>query len=125
MKKPTSVNEYIASYPPEIQEKLKTIRAAIQQAAPQAEEVISYGMPAYKYKGMLAYFAGHTHHIGFYAMPGPIKAFEKELSAYKTSKGTVQFPYEKKLPVRLIAQLIKFRVKENEEKEVMKKSKKK
>lgn len=120
-----NVDDYIGHQPAEVREALEKLRRAIKKAAPKAEEVISYGMPAYKYLGMIAYFAVHKNHIGFYAMPGPIKAFKKELNGYKTSKGTVQFPLGEPLPLGLIGKMVTFRKKENEEKDRLKRNKKK
>jgi uncharacterized protein YdhG (YjbR/CyaY superfamily) len=116
MKRPKNVEEYIAGYPIDIQKRLEQFRAMIKKSAPGAQEVISYGMPAYKLNGMLLYFAAHTHHIGLYPMATGIAAFNKELSAFKSSKGTVQFPFEQPVPVKLITRIVKFRVKENQEK---------
>jgi uncharacterized protein YdhG (YjbR/CyaY superfamily) len=106
------VDEYINQYPKKIQWRLKEIRSAIKKAAPQAEEIISYGMPAYKLNGMLVWFAAHTKHIGFYPRVSGIEKFKNELSKYKTSKGSVQFPNESSLPINLITKIVKFRLKE-------------
>lgn len=111
-----NVNDYIAGFPKSTQEILAQMRAAIKKAAPAAEEVISYGMPAYKLNGMLVFFAGYKNHIGFYATPTGHKAFEKELSVYKQGKGSVQFPIDKPLPLTLISKIVKYRVKENQTK---------
>ncbi len=111
--KPGSVDAYIASFPPATRELLEQVRATIQKAAPKAEEVISYQMPAYKYNGMLVYFAGYKQHIGFYPTASGIAAFKKELSGYKGARGSVQFPLDKPMPLALIAKMVKFRVKEN------------
>ncbi len=113
MKKPKDVDEYISWFPAETQKLLKQIRAIIRKAAPKAEEVISYNMPAYKLNGMLAFFAAYPRHIGFYPIPSGLAAFRKELSVYKQGKGSVQFPLDKPLPVGLITRIVKFRVKEN------------
>jgi uncharacterized protein YdhG (YjbR/CyaY superfamily) len=113
MKNPVNVDEYIASFPLETQEILQQIRATIKAAAPEAEEVISYGMPAYKLNGALVYFAGYKNHIGFYATPNGHEAFEKELSKYKQGKGSVQFPIDEPLPLDLITRIVKFRVAQN------------
>jgi uncharacterized protein YdhG (YjbR/CyaY superfamily) len=120
--KVSTVDEYIAGFPIEIAQKLNTLRSTIKKAAPKAEEVISYQMPAYKYHGILVYFAGYKNHIGFYATPTGHAAFKKELSAYKEGKGSVQFPHDKPLPLGLVSKIVKFRVMENMEK---KKSKRK
>ncbi|MBS4028782.1 MAG: DUF1801 domain-containing protein [Ignavibacteriales bacterium] len=116
MKKPKDFNEYVKSYPKEVQQLLKQLRETIIKSAPQAEELISYGMPAFKLNGMLLYFAAYTNHIGFYPHRSAIIAFKKELSVYKGAVGSVQFPLDKPLPLRLISIIVKFRVKENLEK---------
>jgi uncharacterized protein YdhG (YjbR/CyaY superfamily) len=108
-----SVDGYIAAFPPDVREQLEKLRALIQKNAPKAEEVISYKMPAYKLDGMLVYFAGYEKHIGFYPMPSAIAAFRKEIAGYKSAKGSVQFPVDKPLPVKLITAMVKFRVQEN------------
>jgi uncharacterized protein YdhG (YjbR/CyaY superfamily) len=114
MHKPKDVNEYIAGFPKEIQAKLEQMRATIKKAAPDAEEVISYGMPGYKLKGSLVWFGGHTSHIGFYPKgSSALNAFKKELSGYKSSKGAVQFPLNEPLPLDLVTKMVKYRVKEN------------
>lgn len=113
MKKPTDVDEYITGYPKEIQKLLQQLRATVKKAAPQANEVISYGMPAFKMNGMLVWFAAHTKHIGFYPRVSGIKVFKKELSIYKGAEGSVQFPLDKPLPLGLITKIVKFRVNEN------------
>ena len=118
-----TVNEYHSTFPPGTRKKLKDMNAAIKKAAPGAEELISYNMPAFKLHGVLVYYAGYKNHIGFYPTGSAITAFEKELSGYKTSKGTVQFPLETSLPLPLITRIVKFRVKENLEKAEMKKKK--
>ena len=108
-----TIDEYIAQFSPEIQEKLESIRSVIRAAAPEAEEKISYQMPTFFLKGNLVHFAVHTKHIGFYPTPSGIEAFEKELAVYKNAKGSVQFPIDQPLPLRLIAEIVKFRVEEN------------
>jgi uncharacterized protein YdhG (YjbR/CyaY superfamily) len=113
MTKARDIDEYIAHYPKEIQRLLRKLRATISKAAPQADEVISYGMPAFKLNGMLVWFAAHSKHIGFYPRVSGIKAFKRELSVYKGAKGSVQFPFDKPLPVGLIATIVKFRANEN------------
>ena len=112
-KKPDTIDEYISGFPKEIQKILEQVRSVIKQAAPKAEETISYGMPAFKYNGILVYFAAFKNHIGFYALPSGNAAFKKELSVYKTGKGSIQFPLDKPMPVRLISNIVKLRVKEN------------
>jgi len=113
MKRPEDVDEYIRSYPKEIQNLLEKIRATIKRVVPQANEVISYGMPAFKYHGMVAWFAAHTKHLGFYPGASGIEAFKKELSNYKGAKGSVQFPFDKPLPLDLVKRIVKFKVNEN------------
>lgn len=111
-----SVDEYIATFPKSIQLILSKIRSVIIENAPNAVESIAYGMPAYKTYGRpLVYFAAFKNHIGFYATPSGHAEFSKELSNYKQGKGSVQFPLDQ-VPYELIAKIVKFRVKENEEK---------
>ena len=107
------IDQYISSFPDPVQKRLQQVRKTIKKAAPEAEELISYAMPAYRLHGMLVYFAGFKNHIGFYPVPSGIKAFEKELAAYKASKATAQFPHDKPIPFELIAKIVKFRVEEN------------
>jgi len=116
-----NVDDYIRQFPKEVQAMLQQLRSIIKTAAPKAEEVISYKMPGYKYHGMLVYFAGYKNHIGFYAAPTGHDAFKKELSKYKTGKGSVQFPLDKPLPLKLVTKIVKFRVVQNEEKAANKK----
>jgi uncharacterized protein YdhG (YjbR/CyaY superfamily) len=114
---PTTTDEYIDGFSDDIQLILNQVRTIIKQAAPEAEESISYGMPAYKLKGKpLVYFAGFKNHIGFYATPSGHTEFAKELSKYKQGKGSVQFPLDQAMPYELIAQIVAFRVSENQEK---------
>ncbi|MEP7256427.1 MAG: DNA alkylation repair protein [Ferruginibacter sp.] len=126
MKKETpaakSVDEYLEIFPVAVQNILEKVRQTIKTAAPKAEEVISYQMPAYKYHGMLVYFAGWKNHIGFYPTSSGTNAFKKELSVYKGAKGSVQFPIGKPIPLGLISKIVKFRVKENEAKAAAKKN---
>ena len=116
-----NIDEYIAGFPDHIQGILEKLRDTIRKAAPGAEEVMSYQMPAFKFHGMLVYFAMHKNHIGFYPTPSGIEAFKKELSAYEGAKGSIKFPIEKPLPSGLITKIVKFRVKENLEKAKTKK----
>ena len=120
MKKPNDIDEYTSSFTPETQRALKQLRVTIKKAAPQAEEVISYGMPAFKLNGMLVYFAAHSKHIGFYPRPWGVEALRKELSTYKGGKGTVQFPLDKPLPLGLITKIVKFKVRQNLQKAKLK-----
>lgn len=121
--KPNDINEYIATFPKNIQKLLQQIRSIIQKAAPEATEVISYAMPTFKLNGILVHFAAFQNHIGFYALPSGNEAFQKELSTYKTGKGSIQFPINEPLPEVLITEIVKFRVQENLEKALMKKKK--
>jgi uncharacterized protein YdhG (YjbR/CyaY superfamily) len=111
-----SVDDYLSLCPGDIRLKLEALRAAIQKAAPQAKEVISYKMPAYRQHGILVYFAAHKNHIGFYPTSSGVLAFQKELASYKVSKGAIQFALDKPLPLTLVARIVKFRVKEDREK---------
>jgi len=124
MNTPTAKNidEYIAAFPPQVQTMLEELRAAIKKAAPGAEESISYQMPAFKFHGILVYFAGYKNHIGFYPTGSGIENFRKEISGYESSKGTVRFPLDQPLPLKLITQMVEFRVHENQEKAQLKKS---
>ena len=114
------IEEYISKYPEDIQKILQQIRTAIKKAAPKSVEVISYGMPAFKMNKVLVYFAVGKNHIGFYPTPNPIKIFSKELEGYKTSKGAIQFPLNKKIPLPLVSKITKFRVKEDLENTIKK-----
>lgn len=122
MAKSTNFEEYARNFPEDVQLLLETVRSTIKAAAPDAEEIISYDMPAFKYKGMLVYFAAYKKHIGFYPMPSAIEAFKDELSIYKGAKGSVQFPLNKPLPLELIAKITSYRLKENLKKEYGKKT---
>ncbi len=107
------IDKYIAVQTPEVQILLGQMRQTIKKAAPEAEEIISYNMPAFKYYGMLVYFAAYKNHIGFYATPTGHSEFAAELSVYKQGKGSVQFPLNQPLPLDLISRIVQFRVKEN------------
>lgn len=116
----TTVDEYIAAFPKEVQLLLNQMRKTIKAAAPKAEECISYQMPACKQNGMLVYFAGYKNHIGFYPTSSGIEYFKKEIEKYKWSKGAVQFSIDKPLPLALVTKMVKFRVKENQNKASLK-----
>jgi len=107
-----TIDDYIKTFPEDIQDVLQTIRQTIKKAAPESEEVISYKMPAFKQKGILVWFAAFKNHVGFFPKVNAIKKFEKELLKYETSKGTIRFPLDKKIPLSLISKITKFRVKE-------------
>jgi uncharacterized protein YdhG (YjbR/CyaY superfamily) len=109
----TSVDEYIKTFPKEVQDILENIRHTIRMAAPEAEEAISYQIPTFKLNGNLVYFAGWKNHVAFYPSSSAIKMFSEELSSYETSKGTIKFPLDKPIPFSLITKITKFRVKEN------------
>ena len=117
-----TVDSYIAQQPESVQPVLQQLRNTIKKAAPHAEEVISYQMPAYKLNGMLVYFAAWKEHIGFYPASAGVSRFSDKLAKYNTSKGTIQFPLSEKLPLKLISDIVKFRVKENEAKTLKKKA---
>jgi uncharacterized protein YdhG (YjbR/CyaY superfamily) len=116
MSKPATVDEYILSAPQEIQSKLKQMRLAIREAAPEAEEKLSYSMPYYGYKGRLVYFGYAKNHIGLYIVPPVVDDHKDELKKYVTSTSTVQFPLDEELPIALIKKLVKARIKINDAK---------
>jgi uncharacterized protein YdhG (YjbR/CyaY superfamily) len=111
---PGSVDEYIRGFPEEVQVILQEVRAAVRKAVPDAQETISYRMPAFTRKGILLYFAAYKHHVGLYPTASGIEAFRDELSGYKCSKGAVQFPIGKSMPLDLIARIARHRADENE-----------
>lgn len=119
------IDSYIADFPADVQEILQEVRATIAKAAPKATEDIKYAIPTFIYKGNLVHFAGFKNHIGFYPAPTGMEAFEKDLAPYKQGKGSVQFPIDKPMPLKLITKIVKWRVKKTEEKELMKKTAKK
>jgi uncharacterized protein YdhG (YjbR/CyaY superfamily) len=116
-----NADEYIQQFPLNVQAALQQVRRTIKAAAPKAEETISYMMPAYKYNGMLVYFAGYKNHIGFYPGAAGIENFKKEIAVYKNAKGSVQFPIDK-VPLDLVKKIVLFRVKQNEDKAGLKKT---
>jgi uncharacterized protein YdhG (YjbR/CyaY superfamily) len=109
---PDSIDDYIAGFPPEVQAHLKQIRAAIRRVAPDATEAIKYKMPTFVLNENLVHFAAFKHHIGFYPTPSAIEAFQDELSAYASAKGSVQFPLDRPMPLSLIERIVEFRLKE-------------
>lgn len=113
---PQTIDAYIAGVPESIQEKLQTLRQLILRMAPEATETISYQMPAFKFHGILVYFAVQKNHIGFYPTGSAIAAFSDQLTDFKTSKGTLQIPFNVPLPVSLLEQMVAFRVNEQLEK---------
>ena len=120
MIKPNNIDEYIAGFPSNVQKMLKQVRATIKKAAPSAEEAIKYSMPAFVLNGNLVFFSAYKSHIGFYPVPTGNEAFKKDLSAYKTGKGSVQFPLDKPMPLDLITKIVKYRVMQNMEKDMIK-----
>ena len=111
-----TIDEYIATFPVDVQAILQKVRETIRKAAPDATEAISYQMPTFKLNGNLVHFAAFKSHIGFYPVPSGIEKFKKELSVYPQGKGSVQFPLDRPIPYALISKIVKFRVKENLEK---------
>jgi len=108
-----SIDEYIGTFPEDIQKLLEEVRATIKAAAPNAEEKISYQMPTFFLNGNLIHFAAFKNHIGLYPTPSGTKAFKRELSIYQGAKGSVRLPIDKPLPLKLISRIVKFRVAEN------------
>lgn len=117
------VDTYIAQFPTEVQAKLHQLRSLVFELCPDAEEVISYQMPTYKWNGILLHFAGYKNHIGVYPSPAGLLPFPEKLKNYKHSKGAVQFPLEKELPVDFIKEIITVRINHNLEKSKAKSSK--
>jgi uncharacterized protein YdhG (YjbR/CyaY superfamily) len=114
---PSTIDEYIATFPQEVQETLELVRSTIQKAAPGATEDIRYAIPTFRLAGKnLVHFAGYKNHIGFYAAPTGNEAFKAELSVFKGGKGSVQFPIDQPMPLELITKIVKFRVVETLEK---------
>ena len=112
-----NTDEYISMFPENVQKILQQLRNTIKKAAPKAEEVISYNMPAFKQGAVLVYYAAYKTHIGFYPTSLPIEIFKEQLTVYKTSKGAIQFPMNKPLPLQLIKQIVRFRIMQVQEKQ--------
>jgi len=108
-----TIDEYIATFPRNVQDILEELRQTIQNSAPDAEETISYQIPTFKLNGNLVHFAAFKNHIGFYPTPSAISEFKKELSHYEVSKGSIRFPINEPIPYDLIRKIVKYRVKEN------------
>jgi len=108
-----NIDEYIAGFPEDIQAILQNLRRVIHEAAPEAQETISYRMPAFKKNGILVYFAAFKDHIGFFPTSFGVSAFARELESYDTAKGTIRFPLDEPIPVNLIKKIVKFRAQEN------------
>lgn len=117
-----TIDAFIKEFPKDVQKLLSQVRTTIRDAAPDAEETISYAIPTFKLKGNLVHFAAYKNHIGFYPGSTGITAFKKELSDYQSAKGSVQFPLDKPLPLDLISKIVRYRVQENLEKSKKKKS---
>lgn len=109
----STMDEYIASFPIEHQNKMNELRSLILEIAPQAEECMSWGMPTFKVNGNLVHFAMAKHHLGFYPGSSGVENFKDRLEAYKHSKGAIQFPLKQPVPFELIKEIVKFRLKEN------------
>ena len=110
-----TVDEYLSTVSQPARRLLKEMRKTIQEEVPQAEQVISYNMPAFKWHGMLVWYAAFNKHIGFFPVPSAITAFKKDLAAFERTKGSVHFPLDKPLPLGVIRKIVKFRMKENAE----------
>ena len=111
-----NVESYIATFPKETQKLLEQIRQTIRSVAPKATEKIGYGIPTFVLNGNLVHYAGYKNHIGFYPGAAGIEKFQEELSVYKGAKGSVQFPLDQPLPLKLVSEITKFRVVQNEQK---------
>ncbi|SRR5579884_3297478 len=112
----TNVDEYIRRFPADVEKRLRQVRASIKRSAPRATETISYGIPAFRLERILVWFAAFKNHIGFYPGADGIAAFKKELSGYKSAKGSVQFPHDQPLPLPLIKRMVTFRVQQQTKK---------
>ena len=122
---PGNIDEYIAAYPEDVRWILEELRATIRNTVPEAEEKISYQMPAFALKGILVYFAAFKNHIGFYPTSSGIERFKNELAIYKSGKGSVQFPIDNPLPLSLITKIVRFRAEENLARDMQKRKAKK
>ncbi|MHC1716374.1 MAG: iron chaperone [Candidatus Dojkabacteria bacterium] len=119
LKNVNTIHEYIGMFPEDVQVKLNKLRGVILKAAPEASESIKYQMPTFALFGNLVHFAAYKKHIGFYPTPSGIKAYEKELSSFVTSKGAIQFPLDKQMPYDLVNKIVRFRVEENLKKKAL------
>lgn len=111
-----TIDKYIVLFPPEIQDRLRKLRQAIREEAPDAEETISYRIPTFRLNGNLVHFAAFKDHVSFFPTSSGVEAFRQELSGYKISKGTIQFPLDEPMPLDLVRKIVRFRVRENLEK---------
>jgi uncharacterized protein YdhG (YjbR/CyaY superfamily) len=116
-----TIDEYINTFPEDVQRILNQLRQTIREAAPEAEETINYQIPTFTLNGNLVHFAAFENHIGFYPTPSGMEAFKEDLSGYKSAKGSVQFPISDPLPLPLIRRIVEYRVKENIERKRKKK----
>lgn len=112
-KSPATIDEYISAFSPELQEQMQTLRRVIREEAPEATEKITWAMPTFFLHGNLVHFAAFTRHIGLYPGASGVETFLPKLAAYKTSKGAIQFPLDKPLPLALVREIVRFRVDEN------------
>lgn len=120
-----TIDEYLAIFPQNIKDKLEMLRQIIKQTAPEAEEIISYNMPAFRFHGILVYFAAHKKHIGFYPGNDMVnKVFKDELTSFETSKGTIIFPNEREIPQSLVIKIVKYKMSENIKKSLIKNKRK-
>lgn len=120
-----TIDAYIAQFPSEIQQVLQAVRTVIREAAPEAQEKISWAMPTFAQFGNLVHFAAHKNHLGFYPGANGIEAFKDKMLGYIWSKGAVQFPYNSPVPYDLIQEIVRFRVQENTRDEMIKRQAKK
>jgi len=115
-----TIDEYISTFPKDIQKILEQVRQTIKKAAPDANEAINYQIPTFKLNGNLVHFAAFKNHIGFYPGSKAIEIFQKDLKSYKSSKGAVQFPIDRPMPLSIIKKIVNHRVKENSSKSTKK-----
>jgi uncharacterized protein YdhG (YjbR/CyaY superfamily) len=111
-----TIDDYIATFPAEVQAILQRIRATIREAAPEAEEAIKYGIPTFTLHGNLVHFGGYKSHVGFYPAPSGIEAFQDDLARYQSGRGTLRFPLDEPIPYQLITRVVRFRIAENQAK---------
>jgi uncharacterized protein YdhG (YjbR/CyaY superfamily) len=109
-KKFRTVDEYIASFPAEVQARLQQLRSTIRKAAPKSEELVSYNIAGYKQNGVLIYFSGNKKHIGLYPIPS---GFAKKVERYSSGKSTIKIPHDEPLPLKLVADMVKSQVEKN------------
>jgi len=108
-----TIDEYIATFPENVQDILEELRKTIRDSAPNAKETISYQIPTFKLNGNLVHFAAFKNHVGFYPTPSAINEFKKELSQYEVAKGSIKFPINEPVPLDLVVRIVNYRVKEN------------